>query len=165
LLAEIDKTDNIKSQKLLRNLQAEIVALQESGAELSKYDLDYLQKKYDLRLAEIALEEAQEAKSQMRLTRNAAGNWVYQYTADESKVNEAINNYESALLGLQQFSSDYSLEMQEKIANWSQEYAQGLQELYSSGASAEVIEEYTQFMTEQLDYYNDELTKVFNNNT
>jgi hypothetical protein len=42
-------------------------------------------KRYDLRMAEIALEEAQEAKTQMRLTRNAAGNWVYQYTADENK--------------------------------------------------------------------------------
>jgi hypothetical protein len=30
---------------------------------MSEYDLEYLQKKYDLRLAEIALEEAQNAKN------------------------------------------------------------------------------------------------------
>jgi hypothetical protein len=30
---------------------------------MSKYDLEYLQKKYDLEMARIALEEAQNAKS------------------------------------------------------------------------------------------------------
>jgi hypothetical protein len=34
----------------------------------------------------------------MRLTRNAAGNWVYQYTADDSKVDDAMGNYEDKLL-------------------------------------------------------------------
>jgi hypothetical protein len=39
-------------------LQKEINDLQASGAELSKYDLEYLQAKYELRLAEIELENA-----------------------------------------------------------------------------------------------------------
>jgi hypothetical protein len=47
----------------LRNLQKEINKYAEEGVEMSQYDLEYLQKKYDLRLAEIALEEAQNAKS------------------------------------------------------------------------------------------------------
>jgi hypothetical protein len=48
-------------------LQDEINKLQESAVKMSKNDLDYLQKKYDLRLAEIALEEAQNAKSAVTL--------------------------------------------------------------------------------------------------
>ena len=39
-------------------LQKEINDLQASSAELSKYDLEYLQAKYELRLAEIELENA-----------------------------------------------------------------------------------------------------------
>jgi len=36
----------------------DINKLQEEGTQLSEYDLEYLQKTYDLRMAEIALEEA-----------------------------------------------------------------------------------------------------------
>jgi hypothetical protein len=52
---------------------------------MSKYELDHLRKKYDLRLAEIALEEAQNAKSQVRMRRDSEGNWSYVYTADANK--------------------------------------------------------------------------------
>jgi hypothetical protein len=37
------------------------------GQQLSKYDLEYLQKKYDLLVAEQALKDAQNAKSVVRL--------------------------------------------------------------------------------------------------
>jgi hypothetical protein len=50
-----------------------------------------------LRLAEIALEDAQNAKSQVRLTRDSEGNFGYVYTADESKVANAEQNYEDKL--------------------------------------------------------------------
>jgi hypothetical protein len=56
---------------------------------MSKYDLEYMQKQYDLEVAKIALEEAQNAKTQVRLTRDAEGNYSYTYTADESKTAEA----------------------------------------------------------------------------
>jgi hypothetical protein len=42
-----------------------------------------------LLLAEIALEEAQNSKSTVRLSRDAEGNFGYVYTADESKISEA----------------------------------------------------------------------------
>jgi hypothetical protein len=56
---------------------------------MTKYDLEYLQKKYDLKVAEIALEEAQNAKSQVKLTRDSQGNFGYVYTADENKIADA----------------------------------------------------------------------------
>jgi hypothetical protein len=56
---------------------------------MSENDLRYLQQKYDLKLAEIALEEAQNAKSQVRLTRDSEGNYNYVYTADTNKVADA----------------------------------------------------------------------------
>jgi hypothetical protein len=70
----IDNTDSIKAKQALLELQEEINALEESGAEISKYDLDFLRQKYELRLAEIALEEAQNAKSQVRMSRDNEGN-------------------------------------------------------------------------------------------
>jgi hypothetical protein len=59
----INDTDSIKGKQALRDLQEEINALQESDTQMNEYDLEYLRKKYDLRVAEIALEEAQNAKS------------------------------------------------------------------------------------------------------
>ncbi|MBO7210920.1 MAG: hypothetical protein J6V44_07910 [Methanobrevibacter sp.] len=49
---------------------------------MSRYDLEHLQKKYELELAKIALEEAQNAKSTVRLTKDSEGNFGYVYTAD-----------------------------------------------------------------------------------
>jgi hypothetical protein len=48
-----------------------------------------LNAKYQLRLAEIALEEAQNAKTQVRLTQMAGGGWGYVYTADQNEVDKA----------------------------------------------------------------------------
>jgi hypothetical protein len=51
----------------LRELEAEILELQESSTQVSEYRLGYLRKEYELRLAQIALEEAQNAKNQVRM--------------------------------------------------------------------------------------------------
>jgi hypothetical protein len=56
---------------------------------LSQYELDIQKAKYDLLLAEIALEEAQDAKSTVRLQRDSEGNFGYVYTADQNKLAEA----------------------------------------------------------------------------
>lgn len=70
---------------------------------LSEYDVKYAQQQLEILQKQIALEEAQNNKSQMRLQRNAAGNYDFVYTADEDAVNDA----ESALLEAQQ--SAYNL--------------------------------------------------------
>jgi hypothetical protein len=67
-------------------MQKEINKLQESGVKLSQYDLDVLQKKYDLELARQELEDAKNAKSLVRLARDNNGNWSYVYTASEDDV-------------------------------------------------------------------------------
>ena len=70
----LETTDNIKGKEILRDLQQEINTLEAQGVKLSEYDVQNLRAKYDLRLAEIALEEAQNAKTQVRMTRNSEGN-------------------------------------------------------------------------------------------
>jgi hypothetical protein len=61
----------------------------QQNTQLSQYELDLQQAKYDLLLAEIELEEAQNAKSVVRLRRDSEGNMGYVYTADENKVSDA----------------------------------------------------------------------------
>jgi hypothetical protein len=81
----------------LKELQSEINFLQESEAEMSKYSLEYLRKKYELRVAEIALEDAQLAKTQVRMQRDLEGNWSYVYTADQDNIAKSQQDYEDKL--------------------------------------------------------------------
>ena len=62
---------------------------------MREYDLKHLRAKYELRLAEIALEEAQNAKSQVRMRKDSEGNYSYVFTADASAVEKAQQDYEA----------------------------------------------------------------------
>ena len=88
LQADIDDTSNAKHKETLKALQAEIDARRENNT-LSEYDLEILEAKYNVMQAQMALEDAQNAKDQLRLTRDSQGNWNYQYTADAGKIADA----------------------------------------------------------------------------
>jgi hypothetical protein len=55
---EIDNTSNIQAKEKLLKLQQKINQYQAEGVEMSQYDLEYLQKEYELEMAKIAMEEA-----------------------------------------------------------------------------------------------------------
>lgn len=61
---------------------------------LSAYDVSYAEAQLEILKQQIALEEAQANKSQMKLRRDSQGNYNYVYTADEGNVSDA----EDALL-------------------------------------------------------------------
>jgi hypothetical protein len=86
---KLDDTKIIAGKQKLRDLLEKINDLQEDGVEMSQYDLEYLQKEYDLRLAEIELEEAQRAKNTVRMSRDNEGNWSYVYTYNTDAVDSA----------------------------------------------------------------------------
>ena len=111
----IDDSDNILGKQKLRDLQEEINKLQESEVELSEYDVNYLQKKYDLLVAQIALEEAQNAKDQVRMTRDSEGNWSYTYTADQDTIDQVAQDYEDKLYAMQELNAEYIKNTQEQI--------------------------------------------------
>jgi hypothetical protein len=84
----LDETDNKIAKQKLKNFINETKSLQEN-TKLSKYELEIQQAKYDLLLAEIALEEARNIKSTVRLSRDNEGNFGYIYTADQDAINDA----------------------------------------------------------------------------
>ena len=65
-------------------------------SKLSKYNVEYALKQLEVLKAQIALEDAQNAKTQLNLTRDNAGNYSYVYTADQDAVDEAKNNLAQA---------------------------------------------------------------------
>ena len=74
---DIAKTTSNKSAKELRDLQNELLEMSKEGNQISKLDIEYMQKKYDLLLAEQALRDAQNAKSTVKLSRDSEGNYSY----------------------------------------------------------------------------------------
>ena len=165
----IDNTSNIKAKKELASLQAEINELEESGAEISEYQMENLRKRYELKLAELALEEAQNAKSEVRMTRDNEGNWGYVYTADETQVAEAEQSYEDKLFELQQQNAEYINTLQENIIQMQIEMAEKMAEIANDESLS--IEERQAKMDEvqayykgQMDYYASEMGIVLDNN-
>ena len=113
----IDDTDSIRIKQRYRDLQAEINKLQKENAQLTQHDVDMLQREFELELARAALEEAKNAKTRVRLQRDSEGNWGYVYTADEDKVNDALDKYAEALHAFQQTNHEYFAKIQDDFMN------------------------------------------------
>jgi methylphosphotriester-DNA--protein-cysteine methyltransferase len=92
---------------------------------LSKYELDIQNAKYDLLLAELALEDAQNAKSTVRLQRDSEGNFGYVYTADQSQLAQAQQQLEDAQNSL------YNIGL-EGANSYTEKYNQTMQEMYDT---------------------------------
>ncbi len=127
-LAIAEENDLLAKSKL-RDLQEEIYSLQKKGIEMSQFDLDILQKKYDLQLAELALLEAQNSKTSMRLIRDAAGNWTYAYDADEEAIEEATQKMEDALYEYNEVAKQYIDDISQQIIENQIEYKDALMDL------------------------------------
>ena len=90
LLNKYDKSINdTKDVKVAENLKklrdAELKQLSEKK-KLTEFDLKTANARYELELKRIALEEAQKNKNTMKLSRNAEGNWSYQYVANQDDI-------------------------------------------------------------------------------
>ena len=111
----MDKTINARGKQQLAELNEQLLAYQREGKEMSDYDLQYLQKKYELTQAQIALEEAQNAKSQVRLTRDSEGNFGYTYTADQGAIDKAQQTYEDKIYGMEKFLDQSSEDIASRV--------------------------------------------------
>ena len=85
-LDAIDKTDSPTQQKKLNDLMQQETNYLREQDKLSEYDLERANLKYELALKQIALEEAQQNKTQLRLRRDSQGNYTYQYTQNDDQI-------------------------------------------------------------------------------
>lgn len=87
-LDAIDSTDSISAQQKLNKLMKEQIDALKQQDKLTQYDLDRAELKYQIAVKQIALQEAQQNKSTMRLKRDSQGNYSYQYVADDDQVSQ-----------------------------------------------------------------------------
>ena len=152
-----NSTSSIAKQKL-KGFINETKQLQDQ-TKLSQYELEIQQAKYNLLLAEMALEDARDAKTVVRLKRDNEGNLGYVYTADQDKLAQAQQELEDAqnslynigLEGANEYSEKYQQTMSEMYDTFTE-----LQEQYLSG-EFETEAEYQDAMLKAKEYYYEKL--------
>ena len=124
----IEKTDNVGAQRKLNALMNKELGDLRDRDKLSEYDLERAEKKYQLLLAQIALEEAQQNKNNMRLRRDSQGNYTYQFVADDDEVRKAQDELDKAYNSLYNFDKEaYISNLDEIYSTWD-EYQQKMYE-------------------------------------
>ena len=124
-LEAINNTDSVSAQQKLKSVMDEQVKSLQDKEKLTQYDVDRANKLYEIALKQIALEEAQQNKSKMRLRRDAQGNYSYQFVSDEDDTTQKRQDLLDAQNDLYNFDKtayrenlnqiyDYYLEFQQK---------------------------------------------------
>lgn len=137
----------------------EINERQASGVKMSQYELDAYQKEYELLLAKAALEDAQNAKNQVRMTRDAEGNMSYTYTADSKAIGEAEDNYNDVAYQFAQLNVGQINDAQQQIIQLYQDMEEALKGIDESDAERRqaVMDDY---MT-QIAFWEDQMQIAF----
>lgn len=148
----ISAANGVSAQAKLNKLREDELAMLRQKDKLTKYDIDRANLSYELALKQIALEEAQQNKSKMRLTRDASGNYSYQFVSDESAISKAqqeVDDLQNQIynLDVQTYESGLS-----EILSLTQEFEQKYIEILSSGLEGEELEIALQNLTSK---YND----------
>lgn len=120
-------TDYAKST--LKALQDEF-AERQANADLSEYDLKIMEAKYNMTLKQIALEEAQNAKSKVRLVRGANGNYNYLFTADEADINNKQQEYLKAMQDYYNIAKDQTENITGEIVSLWKEMSEEIRKIY-----------------------------------
>lgn len=127
-MTAMDKTSNQAAKNKLSLFIKETEELQKQN-RLSKYELELQQRRYEITLAEIALQEAQDNKSTVRLQRDTEGNFSYVYTADENKVAEAQQKLEDARNDLYNYARESLNTIGQEALELTEEYNERMEEI------------------------------------
>ncbi len=123
--AAMPQQDASSQAKLAKFQNEELKRLKEKDV-LTKHEYERAEKRYDLLLKQIALEDAQNNKTKMRLKRDTQGNYSYQQIADEDAVAAAKQNVFTAQESLYTFDKDYLTERTSNLQKALQEGGQDL---------------------------------------
>ena len=127
----IDATDSLSAQRKLNELmEQQLKGLREKD-KLTQYEVDRANALLDIELKRIALEEAQQNKSKMRLRRDASGNYSYQFVSDEDSVAQAQQELADAQNSLYNLDKDALQENQEAALNMWTEFKDKYMEIMS----------------------------------
>ncbi len=113
---EADKAGmDAKTQARLQKFQNEELKRLREKDVLTKHEYERAEKRYELLLKQIALEESQNNKTKMRLRRDSQGNYSYQYVADDEDVDDKKEEIASKKEEIYTFDRDYLTDMTDAL--------------------------------------------------
>ena len=124
----LNKVTRVQDQRRIASLMEEELENLKQRDRLTQYDLDRAEKKYNLMLAQIALEDAQQNKNKMRLRRDTQGNYRYEYVSDAAAEEDAENALNNAYTDLYNFDKARYLDVLDQIYSAWDEYQQRMHE-------------------------------------
>lgn len=133
---DLENTENKAAQNRLQSFIKETEEL-ENQTNVSAYALGIQERKYQVLLAEIALQEAQNAKDQVRLQRDTEGNFNYVYTADEDSIAKAEQSLADAQNDLYNYVREKENEIRQAELEAQQEHAQNIADIWITYANDE----------------------------
>lgn len=124
---------NIKAQNSLKNIMQGQLKYLKDKDKLTQYDVDRANMLLQIEIKRLALQNARQSKSKLRLRRDSQGNYTYQYTADQQQVedsDQALRDAQTDLYNLDKnqlknnLDTVYSLnaQMMEKLRALYEEY-------------------------------------------
>lgn len=159
-------------KKISDQMNQQLTYLREK-TNLSAYDVSYAQAQLEILKQQIALEEAQANKSQMKLRRDSQGNYNYVYTADEGNVKDAEDSLLDAKNNAYNLAKDQMKQTQEDSFSAIQQAKQTILDIWTDTALTteeraqriqEVIDnlkEYLEMTGEQLSTSNMDIVNSF----
>lgn len=158
----LNDTKGLRSQQQLKKVMNEQLTILKQKDKLTQYDVDRAQKVLGIEKARIALEQARNNKTQMRLKRDSQGNYSYQYVADQDNIGQAENNLAKAENDLYNFDKENYEKNLEQAYNATKEFQNKLSELYDEfnanyqnpEKQAEIMQQIKMVQKEYTDYIN-----------
>lgn len=118
----IAEASSLKVQQKLAKLREDEITMLREKENLTQDDIDLAEARYQIALKEMALEEAQNNKTQMKLTRDTSGNWTYQYVADTEDVTSKRQELLDAYNNLYEIADNAYNHAMELAMNMYEEY-------------------------------------------
>ena len=158
----INDTDSLaEKEKLAAVMKEQVGYLEEQikkTGRLTKYEVDRANKIYELTLKQMALDEAKDNKTQMRLRRDSQGNYRYEYVADQSKTDDAAQAVLDAEYQLYELDKQRVLELTEQKKQILEDYLQRAQEIMQDESLSQ--EEKEQYLIELDQWTKDRLLEL-----
>ena len=93
----INDTTDVTKQEKIRSIMEDQLDTLAKAEHLSQAEVDHANNLYNVMVKQLALEEAQQNKTKMRLRRDSQGNYTYQFVADQDDITKKQQEVNDAL--------------------------------------------------------------------
>ena len=121
-------TNDPKLQQKLADLEEKQLNALAEKEHLREIDLRISEQQLAVMQAQMALEDAQQAKTKLRLRRDSQGNYTYQYVADEENIEEKTQEYAKALADYRELVKESLHDDLQDLSDYTQEFYDKMQE-------------------------------------